>query len=185
MAKPMPAAEVDVSAGLVRRLLAAQHPDLATLPVEFLANGWDNAMYRLGGELLVRLPRRALGAAIIVHEQEWLPRLAPGLPLPVPAPERTGHPAVGYPYPWSVVPYIPGIPAADALGRGDALDMAGIAAAMGGVPGSAARARAARRPGEPVAGRAAGEADRHVRGGTGRCRRRVWCLPGRGPAPVG
>ena len=48
MAKPMPAAEVDVSADLVRRLLADQHPDLASLPVSFLASGWDNAMYRLG-----------------------------------------------------------------------------------------------------------------------------------------
>jgi aminoglycoside phosphotransferase (APT) family kinase protein len=60
----------------------------------------------------VRLPRRALGAEIIVNEQRWLPLLAPRLPLPVPAPERTGLPAFGYPYSWSVVPFIPGIPAA-------------------------------------------------------------------------
>ena len=73
MAKPMPAAEVDVPAGLVRRLLAGQHPDLASLPVSFLANGWDNVLYRLGSRLLVRLPRRALGAEIIVNEQRWLP----------------------------------------------------------------------------------------------------------------
>ncbi len=58
----MPAAEVEVSADLVRRLLADQHPDLARLPVEFLANGWDNELYRVGDRLLARLPRRALGA---------------------------------------------------------------------------------------------------------------------------
>jgi hypothetical protein len=40
----MPAVEVEVSADLVRRLLADQHPDLARLPVEFLANGWDNEL---------------------------------------------------------------------------------------------------------------------------------------------
>jgi aminoglycoside phosphotransferase (APT) family kinase protein len=126
MAKPMPAAEVDVPAGLVRRLLAGQHPDLASLPVSFLANGWDNVLYRLGSRLLVRLPRRALGAEIIVNEQRWLPLLAPRLPLPVPAPERTGLPALGYPYSWSVVPFIPGIPAADVLAA-DVLAAGGLA----------------------------------------------------------
>ena len=51
MANPMPAAEADVTADLVRRLLAGQHPDLAHLPVEFLANGWDNVMFRVGAGL--------------------------------------------------------------------------------------------------------------------------------------
>jgi aminoglycoside phosphotransferase (APT) family kinase protein len=78
---PMPAAEADVTADLVRRLLAGQHPDLAHLPVEFLANGWDNVMFRVGDELAARMPRRALGAEILVHEQRWLPLLAPWLPL--------------------------------------------------------------------------------------------------------
>ena len=45
-----PAAEVDVSPELVRRLLAAQQPDLAHLPVEVMANGWDNVMCRVGDE---------------------------------------------------------------------------------------------------------------------------------------
>ena len=76
----MPPAEVEVSADLVRRLLADQHPDLARLPVEFLANGWDNELYRIGDGLVARLPRRALGAQIITNEQRWLPGLAPRLP---------------------------------------------------------------------------------------------------------
>lgn len=58
----MPAAEIDVSADLVRRLVSAQQPDLAELPVTELANGWDNALFRLGDELVARLPRRELGA---------------------------------------------------------------------------------------------------------------------------
>jgi aminoglycoside phosphotransferase (APT) family kinase protein len=124
----MPAAEVEVSADLVRRLLADQHPDLARLPVEFLANGWDNELYRVGNGLVARLPRRALGAEIIKNEQRWLPGLAPRLPLPIPYPERTGVPAHGYPYSWSVVPYLPGVPAAEA----SSFDPAAAAAVVGG-----------------------------------------------------
>ena len=133
----MPAAEVEVSPDLVRRLLADQHPDLARLPVEFLANGWDNELYRVGDGLVARLPRRALGAEIIKNEQRWLPGLARRLPLPIPYPERTGVPGCGYPYSWSVVPYLPGVPAAQA----SSFDPAGAAAAVGGFLG-ALRARA-------------------------------------------
>lgn len=127
MANLMPAAEVDVTAGLVRTLLADQHPDLAGLPVEFMANGWDNALFRVGPRLVARLPRRAQAAPIMLNEQRWLPSLAPGLPLHIPYPERTGAPALGYPWPWSVVPYLPGVPAADV----PALDPA-AATAIGG-----------------------------------------------------
>ena len=63
----MPAAEVDVDARLVRALLAEQHPDLAGLPLAPLANGWDNALLRLGDELLVRLPRREAAARLVAH----------------------------------------------------------------------------------------------------------------------
>jgi hypothetical protein len=99
----MPAADVVVTADLVRRLLADQHPDLANQRVGFLANGWDNALFRVGDRLVARMPRRELGATIILHEQRWLPLLAPRLPVPIPYPERTGHSALGYPYSWSVV----------------------------------------------------------------------------------
>jgi aminoglycoside phosphotransferase (APT) family kinase protein len=128
----MPAAEVEISAELVRRLLAGQHPDLAQLPVEFLANGWDNELYRVGDGLIARLPRRAPAARIIENEQRWLPGLASRLPLPIPSPERTGVPACGYPYAWSVVPYLPGVPAAEA----GSFDPAGAAAAVGGFLGA-------------------------------------------------
>jgi aminoglycoside phosphotransferase (APT) family kinase protein len=128
----MPAADVDVTPDLVRRLLAGQHPDLAGLPVQFMANGWDNAMFRVGDELLARLPRREAAAAILLNEQRWLPVLAHDIRLPIPAPERTGVPAHGYPYPWSVVPFLAGEPATDA----DSLDLAGVAADVGGFLGS-------------------------------------------------
>jgi aminoglycoside phosphotransferase (APT) family kinase protein len=109
----MPAAEVAISVGLLRRLLAAQHPDLAGLPITVLANGWDNVIFRLGDDLVARLPRRAMASALIAHELRWLPELAPRLPLPIPAPIRAGAPGEGYPWQWSIVPYLPGEPAAD------------------------------------------------------------------------
>lgn len=106
----IPAAEVDVTPDLVRSLLADQHPDLADLPISVFANGWDNAMLRLGDDLLVRAPRRQLAAELIEHEQAWLPILAPRLPTAIPAPVRTGRPALGYPWSWSVLPWLSGEP---------------------------------------------------------------------------
>jgi aminoglycoside phosphotransferase (APT) family kinase protein len=105
-----PAAEVDIDDMLVRALLAEQHADLAMMPLELVANGWDNAIFRLGDDLAVRLPRRELGAVLVEHEQRWLPSLAPALPLPVPEPLRAGAPsdALGYPWSWSVCRWLNG-----------------------------------------------------------------------------
>jgi aminoglycoside phosphotransferase (APT) family kinase protein len=127
-AKDMPAAEVEVDVALVRALLEEQHPDLADRPLSVVANGWDNAMVRVGDDLAARLPRREPARSLIEHEQRWLPELAPRLPLPVPAPVRVGRPGAGYPWPWSIVPWFEGAPAlvapprdqvaaAEALGR--------------------------------------------------------------------
>jgi aminoglycoside phosphotransferase (APT) family kinase protein len=112
-AQNMPAAEIDIDDGLVRRLLADQHPDLAGLPLTLVANGWDNAVFRLGGDLAVRLPRRQLGADLVVNEQRWLPELASRLPLPVPVPLRVGLPSGDYPWNWTVVAWFDGDVAAD------------------------------------------------------------------------
>ncbi|PYY64765.1 phosphotransferase [Curtobacterium sp. MCPF17_003] len=107
---PTPAAEVDVDVPLVRALLRDQHPDLAVLPLEVVANGWDNVVLRLGDDLAVRVPRRELAARLVEHEQRWLPAIAArvGSVVPVPVPVRTGRPALGYPWSWSVVPWLPG-----------------------------------------------------------------------------
>jgi aminoglycoside phosphotransferase (APT) family kinase protein len=103
-----PKAEFAVDKALVAALLAAQHPDLARLPLSLLDEGWDNVMFRLGDGLVVRMPRRAASVAMLDREQDWLPVLADSLPLPVPAPVRRGRPGAGYPWPWSVVPWIDG-----------------------------------------------------------------------------
>jgi aminoglycoside phosphotransferase (APT) family kinase protein len=106
----MPAAEIDIDDALVRALLVEQQPDLADLPLSVLANGWDNVLFRLGNQLLVRLPRRSLSAPLVDNELRWLPDLAPRLPLPIPAPVRAGTPsqALGYPWQWTVVPWFAG-----------------------------------------------------------------------------
>jgi len=106
-----PTAEVDVTPDLVRTLLAEQHPDLADEPLRVVTCGWDNVMVRLGKALAVRVPRRAAAADLVLHEQRWLPLLAGRLPVPVPVPLRVGHPAAGYPWSWSVVPWLDGRPA--------------------------------------------------------------------------
>ena len=109
----MPAAEIEVTEGLVRHLLADQHHDLARLPLTLVANGWDNVIFRLGSELTVRLPRRQLAADLVVHEQRWLPELAGRLPIRIPAPVRVGVPDERYPWRWSICPWFGGDVAAD------------------------------------------------------------------------
>jgi aminoglycoside phosphotransferase (APT) family kinase protein len=105
-----PPAEIDVDEPLVRSLLAAQHPDLSDLPLEYLKAGWDNTLWRLGDKLLVRLPRRVQAAPLVANEQRWLPSLAPLLPLAVPAPVRVGRASTEYPWSWSIVPWLDGCP---------------------------------------------------------------------------
>jgi aminoglycoside phosphotransferase (APT) family kinase protein len=106
-----PPAEVDITVEMVRALLRAQHPDLPDASLQPVAEGWDNAVFRLGPHLAVRLPRRLAAVELLVKEQTWLPQLAPRLPLPVPTPVRVGLPGEGYPWRWSVVPWISGAPA--------------------------------------------------------------------------
>ena len=114
-----PKAEVEIDVPLVQALLKDQHPDLADLPLTPVDAGWDNVMMRLGDDLAVRLPRRSLCAELVRFEQKWLPELAPRLPLPVPTPIRTGRPGNNYPWYWSVVPWLDGVPADQSSLRAD------------------------------------------------------------------
>lgn len=108
-----PAAEHPIDDDLVAALLIDQHPDLAALPLREFSCGWDNVIYRLGDAHVVRLPRRAISAALVEGEQRWLPQLALRLPLPIPAPIRIGRPGRGYPWRWSICPWLEGESAAD------------------------------------------------------------------------
>lgn len=101
--------EVPTDVTLVRRLLAAQFPHWAGLPVEpFRSSGTVNAVYRLGDDMTVRLPRIEGGVDDLVKEQRWLPRLAPQVPVPIPTVLGAGTPAEGYPWPWSVYRWLDG-----------------------------------------------------------------------------
>jgi aminoglycoside phosphotransferase (APT) family kinase protein len=105
----MHADELDVDVALVRRLLAEQFPEWSGLALEpVLPLGTDNANFRLGDELLVRLPRRRRTSVTLEKERRWLPRLAPHLPLAVPLPVADGVATNGYPFAWSVYRWLPG-----------------------------------------------------------------------------
>lgn len=94
---------------LVRRLVAVQFPQWASLAVEPVESaGWDNTIFRLGSDLAVRLPRRRIGAEQVRKEHQWLPVLAPHLPLAVPVPLGHGAPGEGYPWHWTVCPWLNG-----------------------------------------------------------------------------
>lgn len=101
--------EVTIADDAVRRLLAAQLPEWADLPVRRLPPvGTDNQLFRLGDELAVRMPRIHWAADSAVWEHTWLPRLAPYVPVTVPAPLALGEPGEGYPWHWTVVPWVEG-----------------------------------------------------------------------------
>jgi aminoglycoside phosphotransferase (APT) family kinase protein len=101
--------EVDIDAPLVARLVATQFPQWGHLPLtEVRSAGTDNTIYRLGGGLAVRLPRRPGAVAEVARQQRWLPRLAPLLPLAVPVPLARGVPGPGFPFPWLVYRWLDG-----------------------------------------------------------------------------
>jgi aminoglycoside phosphotransferase (APT) family kinase protein len=101
--------DVDIDASLVGRLVAKQFPQWADLPIRKVRSaGTDNAMYRLGDDMAVRLPRLSRAARTVDTEQRWLPRLSPLLPLAVPVPLGKGVPDDGFPFPWSVCRWLDG-----------------------------------------------------------------------------
>ncbi|WP_128817742.1 aminoglycoside phosphotransferase family protein [Streptomyces sp. S063] len=98
-----------IEPSLVRGLIAAQFPHWADLPVEAVdASGTANAIYRLGADKAVRLPRTEGSAADVATEHRWLPRLAERLPFPVPLPLAQGVPDEAFPRPWSVCTWLDG-----------------------------------------------------------------------------
>jgi aminoglycoside phosphotransferase (APT) family kinase protein len=113
MSANMPPAEVEITVDLVGGLLADQRPDLAGLDVCPIGFGWDNASFRVGDELVARMPRRLASVRLVENESRWLPSVAPSLPLPVSAPVFVGAPGRGYPWPWTLVRWIPGARAVD------------------------------------------------------------------------
>ncbi|MGH2787809.1 MAG: aminoglycoside phosphotransferase family protein [Actinomycetota bacterium] len=105
----MHADEVHTDVTLVRGLLTTQFPQWAELRIEpVVSSGTDNALYRLGDDMVVRLPRIHWAVEMVDKEHEWLPTLAPHLPLSIPVPLAKGMPGEGYPWHWSVNPWFEG-----------------------------------------------------------------------------
>lgn len=134
MSSSTPMQRDEIGAEVVTRLVAAQFPHWAALPVVAVEpGGWDNRTFRLGDALSVRLPSAAAYEAGVGKEHTWLPRLAPHLPLPIPTSLALGAPGEGYPWSWSVRGWIDGQPAsgmrARDLGR-FAEDLAGFLVAL-------------------------------------------------------
>jgi aminoglycoside phosphotransferase (APT) family kinase protein len=150
----MHAGEVETDAALVQRLVAAQFPEWAELSIERVVSyGTDHDIYRLGDGLSVRLPRIEWATGQAAKEAEWLPRLAPHLPLAVPVQLAAGRPAEGYPFAWSVYAWLPGENANGTIGdlRRAAVDLAAFVRALRGVDTTGVQPRRSHSRGAPLA----------------------------------
>ncbi|WP_210651376.1 aminoglycoside phosphotransferase family protein [Nocardioides sp. SYSU D00065] len=104
-----PPERITVDLEIVRHLVARQFPQWSNLTVEPVDDpGWDNYTFRLGDDLSVRMPSAAQYALAVEKERQWLPRLAPRLPVPVPTVRGRGVPGSGYPFPWSIYDWLDG-----------------------------------------------------------------------------
>lgn len=109
MGSKMHADEIEIDEGLVRGLLAAQFPRWAELPLRRVESaGTDNAIFRLGDNYSVRLPRRGGPETPESREMTWLPRIAPQVPLEIPVPVAQGKPGGGYPWYWEIHTWVQG-----------------------------------------------------------------------------
>lgn len=120
--------EVAGDVAVVERLDRGQHPDPADRGVTLLGGGTDNTMYRLGNDLLVRLPRTAETSEALAKELRWLPQLAPLLRVEVPTPLYEGAASKDFPFPWAIYRWIEG----DAPSRASVTDWAGYGRDLAG-----------------------------------------------------
>jgi aminoglycoside phosphotransferase (APT) family kinase protein len=150
----MHADEVGTDVALVRRLLAGQFPQWAGLAIDpVVSYGTDHDIYRLGDGLAARLPRIGWATQQAAKEREWLPKLAPHLPLAIPVQLALGHAAEGYPFEWSVYEWLPGENANGTIDDLEqaAVDLAGFVTALRGVDATGAHPRHRGARGGPLA----------------------------------
>lgn len=153
----MHADEVGIDESLVQRLLAAQFPQWADLSLERIRSvGTVNALFRLGEEMAVRLPRAPWALGGVNKEQRWLPELAPHLPLAIPVPLAKGAPTDEFPWPWSILRWLEGETwTTDRVGdlRAAATDLAGFVAALRRIDATGGPNPTPTERGTPLAGR--------------------------------
>lgn len=140
MTAPLHEDELAIDEVLVRSLVDRLSPAYVPLPLSRLdTSGSSNALFRLGDQLLVRLPRQPGGTETIEKEQRWLPCVARSLPVAVPEVVAVGEPGYGYPERWSVVRWldgdVPGVPRpGEEPRRTLARDLAAVVTALRALP---------------------------------------------------
>lgn len=145
--------QVGTTTDLVRGLLATQLPHLSDLPIRPVEeSGTDHALYRVGQDLVVRLPIVDWAVEQAERDLRWLPVLAPHLDLAIPVPVAVGQPGEGYPWPWSVVPWIAGeTPGEDNLDlTAAAVTLAQFVKALHGIPDGGGPVKSGTARGVPV-----------------------------------
>ncbi|WP_250038193.1 aminoglycoside phosphotransferase family protein [Paractinoplanes maris] len=147
--------EVRATVGQVERLVAGQCPEWAHLPVTALpgdVEGTDHVLFRIGDELVARMPKIGWAVDQAERDARWLPGLARRLPVRIPVPVFVGEPGAGFPWRWSVVPWIAG-GTPQRLGCDDlglARDLAAFAGALHGIDSSGGPVRPAGSRGTPL-----------------------------------
>lgn len=125
--------ELQIDEALVRRFLAEQFPEWSELALSRVEPmGTDNAIFRLGDELTLRLARRKGPTEPGGKEFDWLPRLAPLLPVEIPVPLAQGRPNAEYPWFWDVYSWVEGetVPIEEIDAIRAARDLAALIAAL-------------------------------------------------------
>jgi aminoglycoside phosphotransferase (APT) family kinase protein len=154
----MHADQVDITAGTVAGLVAAQFPQWRDQPVRaVVSHGTVNALFRLGGEIVLRFPLRPSPGLRdeLAREQGNARRVAAHVPVEVPVPLAIGEPGEGYGGPWAAYRWVKGDTASsESVGGsgGFARDLAGFVRALQRM-GTGGRGWDGRSRGGPLRGR--------------------------------
>ena len=105
----IPSHSLEITPALARNLIAGQFPEYAHLPITSVEKqGHDNRTYRLGNDMLIRMPTAESYALKVPKEQALLPQLAPHLTVHIPVPIQMGVPSKEYPYLFSLYKWLEG-----------------------------------------------------------------------------
>lgn len=100
--------DLPVTSTLARRLISHETPQWAHLPLHRVnSTGTDNALFRIGDKLVLRIPRRPSAAPALQKELDWLPRFS-GLPLDIPTPRHRGRVNLGIDCPFGIFDWMDG-----------------------------------------------------------------------------
>lgn len=101
--------ELPIDLALVRQLVDRAFPEYVEEDLRHMNDsGSSNALFRLGNDRLVRLPRQRGGGASIDKEASWLPYVAPRVTVDVPEVVGVGEPDLDYPERWAITTWLHG-----------------------------------------------------------------------------